>query len=149
MAGTSTPLVNPIFPGSGGTSGGGGGGSIVTGTPRTNRAAVVSLGPGVSSDLDSSQITVGNTGRLVGISYTGTIPVELTLHTVADGVASTSFLDLNSWNGDGEFINMADPRFHTVLGTAAVGFDGFRATVTNCDNNITGDIFVTFYWEEV
>jgi len=146
MALTSQPLVNPIFPGSGSSSSSG---TPLEGTPKTHRTSVTTVAPGIFTDLDALQISSGLTGRLCGLVISATVSLQGTVHTVSDGVASGPLLDLLQWNGSTLMLEFKDTRFFTISESAAVGIDTFRVTVQNCDNNASGDIFVTFLWEEV
>ena len=134
----------------GATSGTTGGGTTpLNGTPKSSRTGVTALAAQTSIDLDSDQISSGTTGRLVGILLGGNVRLQATLHTVVDGVASSVRMDFYHPFGATRYYAIPDARLFQAPESAAVGFDGFRMTVTNCEGISSGDILVTFIWEEV
>ena len=124
------------------------GGSELSGTPQWTHVSSSGLVAGASVDLSSDQITVNETGTLVLIYISATVAFDAVIKMVNEAVETDIFTVHNSIGGT-EPVQIPNAGFFTVLGTAAVGFDGFTVSITNCDRNASGNVSVTFLWTEM
>lgn len=117
--------------------------------PKTSHATVAALAAGGSSDLDSDQIAVGKTGKLVAIALGSTVAVKGVLQTVLNAAASADKLTVFSKAGGTVVIVMPSREFFTQAQDAGAGFDGFRLRVTNLDPTQAADAYAAFFYDEV
>ena len=117
-------------------------------TPTTAFATSAALVPDTPSDLDSAQISSGLTGKLVAILMNASVPVKGELKTVLNGVESSIILTMFARAGENAMLLMPNKDFVTQVEDATAGFDGFRLTVTNLDNENAADVYTTFFVDQ-
>lgn len=117
-------------------------------TPTTAFATSSNLADGGVTDLDSSQVGSGLTGKLVAVLLTASVPVKGELKTVLNGVESSIILTMFARAGENAMLPMPNKDFVTQVESATAGFDGFRLSVTNLDNENAADVYATFFSDE-
>ena len=103
------------------------------------------LAPGASGNIDSAMITSGTTGKVLRVVVSSSVPFKAILKTNAD--AGTVFVEKRTFFGIGSStveLNIVD----SAVSLASDGDDRFRVTVTNMDNAITAEIYVSMTWTE-
>ncbi len=106
-----------------------------------------SLAPGSSIDLDSAQVSVGTTAKLLGLIIVGSAPLKAVLKTVTNAVESSDLAVI--WPNN-EPIWMPSKELFTVAHDAGAGLDGFRVTITNLNTGAAAtDVYCTFLYDEV
>lgn len=121
-----------------------GGGS----NPQISPVTQATVAAGATADLDSAAIGSGLTGHLLQVVAASSVPFKVEIQTVQNGVPSATLLvaitsDRNwTWSAPGR-------GFITAAHDAGVGFDGFRAVITNLDTSEPADVYVTFFYDEV
>lgn len=114
----------------------------------TSLATSASLAPGSAVDLDSTQVSVGMTAKLLGLIVTGAAPLKAVLKTLTNGAASSDLAVF--FPKDDNPIWMPSKEFFTVAYDAGAGLDGFRVTVTNLNTGSAAtDVYCTFLYDEV
>lgn len=116
--------------------------------PKTSSDTALALAAGSSADLDSAQISSGKTGHLVQVVVGSSVPFKVEVQTVVNGVATGTVMVAVSLNRHWEWRAFAKG-FVFVAQSAGVGFDGFRAVVTNLDPSVAADAYAAFFWDEV
>lgn len=107
-----------------------------------------SLAPGSSIDLDSAQVSVGTTAKLLGLIITGAAPLKAVLKTLTNAAASSDLAVF--FPKDDNPIWMLSKEFFTVAHDAGAGLDGFRVTITNLNTGAAAtDVYCTFLYDEV
>ncbi len=117
-------------------------------SPQTSFDFSSALADGANTDLDSTQINSGLTGKLVAVLMTASVPLKGELKTVLNGVESSVILTMFSIAGGNSMLPMPNKDFVTQAQDAGAGFDGFRLTVTNLDNENAADVYATFFYDE-
>lgn len=117
--------------------------------PKASHATVAALAAGGSSDLDSDQIAVGKTGKLVAVVLASSVALKGILQTVLNAAASADKLTVFSKAGEAAVMVMPSREFFTQAQDAGAGFDGFRLRVTNLDPSQAADAYATFFFDEV
>lgn len=117
-------------------------------SPTTAFATSSNLADGGMTDLDSSQIGSGLTGKLVAILLTASVPVKGELKTVLNGVESSVILVMFATAGESALLFLPNKDFVTQAENVGGGFDGFRMVVTNLDNENAADVYTTFFYDE-
>ena len=118
-------------------------------TPTTTLDTAATVAAAANVDLDSTQISVGLTGQLVGLIITSSVPVKATLKTVTNAADGPDLAVFFVQAGDTKIFKMPAKRFFTVAHDAGAGFDGFRVNILNVDNTQAADVYVTFLYDEV
>ena len=116
-------------------------------SPQSSLASALSVSAGASSDLDSSQISSGTTGKLIQIWLGSSVPVKYLLKTVQNSVEISKAVIFTE-SGKSIILSLADKKFLTQAQDAGAGFDGFRVTATNLDTTKAADLYATFFWDE-
>jgi len=116
--------------------------------PKTSTATAVAISPGSSSDIDSTQVSSGKTGKLVAFSVSSSVSIKAVLYTVLNGATTERMTKVILVGGAGDF-KMPHKDFFTVAEDATAGLDGFRLTVHNLDTSEAADAYATFFWDEV
>lgn len=109
-------------------------------------ASMAAVAAGGQATLDSDQISTGKTGKLVEIVVTASVPFKVVVQTVLEGVATDRMVwisQISGWDWTPPVRNLI-----TVAQSAGVGFDGFRAVVTNLDPTESADLYATFCYDE-
>ena len=70
------------------------------------------------------------------------------MKTVLNGVESSAILTMFSIAGGNSLMVLPSKDFVTQVEDATPGFDGFRLTVTNLDNENAADVYATFFYDE-
>lgn len=110
----------------------------------TTLSSVAVLGTGTA---DSTQISVGTTGKLLELVVAGSTPFKASIRVVEEAVVTEKMIRASQM---GELHYKPPHRdVLTVAGTATAGLDAFRVVVTNLDADRTSDFYVTFVWAEV
>ena len=117
-------------------------------TPTVTHDSALAIAAGSPSDLDSAQISSGLTGKLVAILMSSSVPLKGELKTVLNGVDSSVLLTMFSKAGQNGMMKLPNKEFITQAENAGAGFDGFRLTVTNLDNENPADLYGTFFFDE-
>lgn len=117
-------------------------------TPKTTAATEAVLAAGGTTDLDSTQIGSGLTGKLVGMLMTASVPLKGELKTVLNGVESAVLLTFFSRAGESVPLIMPNKDFFTQVEDATAGLDGFRVTITNLDTSQAADVYLTYFYDE-
>lgn len=99
-----------------------------------------SLAAGVSGDFDTADIASANESDLRQLVVSGTQPWTATVSTVEDGTATVVARGLSGQAGESVIWDI--PQDAISLNGGNAGLDAFRVTVTNEDNNKTGDFDV-------
>lgn len=107
-----------------------------------------SLAAGGITDLDSNQIGSGLTGKLVAVLLTASVPVKGELKTVLNDVESSIILTMFARAGENALLPMPNKDFVTQSEDVTGGFDGFRLSVTNLDNENAADVYATFFYDQ-
>lgn len=116
-------------------------------TPTTSHDSSLVLAAGSSVDLDSTQIPSGLTGKLVSVFMVASVPLKGEIKTVLNGVESSTLVTLFSKAGQLTNMSLPNKDFITQAESATAGFDGFRLTVTNLDNESAADVYATFFYD--
>jgi len=116
--------------------------------PTTAFATSSALADGGITDLDSSQIGSGLTGKLVAILLTASVPVKGELKTVLNGIESAVILVMFARAGESALLYLPNKDFVTQAEDVTAGLDGFRLSVTNLDNENAADVYATFFYDE-
>jgi hypothetical protein len=116
--------------------------------PKTTLATGAVLAAGASTDLDSAQVSVGKTAKLVGVVMASSVALKGVLKTVANAVESADLAVFFSRPGEAAALPQPDKRFFAAAHDAGAGFDGFRLSVTNLDTGQAADAYATFYYDE-
>ena len=106
-------------------------------------ASSVSAGGG--TDINSTQIPSGMTGKLIQLLVSGSTAFRADLKTVSNAVESSNVITVVS-NGIWDFKPVSKTLI-TVAYDISVGFDGFRVTVTNLDTAEPANFYVTFFYD--
>ena len=125
----------------------GGGADAPTSAQRT-RATSAAVAAGSSANLDSAQITSAKTGKLERCICSASVPIKVDLYTVLNGTATI----VATWFVPANNVFSFETRHRNYIQqaeSATMGFDGFRATVTNNDNNTAADLYAFFAYDEV
>ncbi len=117
-------------------------------SPMTSFAMSSSLADGGITDLDSSQIGSGLTGKLVAVLLTASVPVKGELKTVLNGIESSVILVMFAMAGESVLLSLPNKDFVTQAEDVTAGLDGFRLSVTNLDNENAADVYATFFYDE-
>lgn len=117
-------------------------------SPTIAFATSSNLADGGMTDLDSSQIGSGLTGKLVAILLTASVPVKGELKTVLNGIESSIILVMFAKAGESVLLYLPNKDFVTQAEDATAGLDGFRVSVTNLDNENAADVYATFFYDE-
>jgi hypothetical protein len=117
-------------------------------SPKTSFATSANLAAAGFTDLDSAQIGSGLTGKLVAVLMTASVPLKGELKTVLNGVESSIILPIFSNAGQNAILNLPNKEFITQIESVTAGFDGFRLTVTNLDNENAADVYAVFFYDE-
>lgn len=117
--------------------------------PTTSLATTASLAASGQTDLDSAQISVGTTGKLVGVLITSSVPLKGVLKTVLNAAESADKAVFFTLPGNIQPIIIPSREFFTQAHDAGAGFDGFRVTITNLDSTTASDVYCTFLYDEV
>ncbi len=117
-------------------------------TPSTTHDSALALAAGSPADLDSAQISSGLTGKLVAVLMSASVPLKGELKTVLNGAESAVILTMFSKAGQNSIMKLPSKEFITQVEDVTVGFDGFRLTVTNLDNENAADVYGTFFFDE-
>jgi hypothetical protein len=103
---------------------------------------------GSPSDLDSAQISSGLTGKLVAVLMCSSVPLKGEIKTVLNGIEGPTLITMFSKSGQNALLALPNKNFITQVEDVTVGFDGFRLTVTNLDNENAADVYATFFYDE-
>ena len=117
-------------------------------TPTTSEDSSTNLAVATPTDLDSTQINSGLTGKLASVLMAASVPLKGELKTVLNGVESSVILTMFSIAGGNSMLVLPNKDFVTQAQDAGAGFDGFRLTVTNLDNENAADVYATFFYDE-
>ena len=114
-----------------------------------NHATSAALAPGASVDLDSSQVSSGTTGKLMGLWVGATAPLKVEVKTVLNAAESVVLATAFSSAGQMAKLPLPSKDHITQAHSVTAGFDGFRVTITNLDTGAAGvDVYATFFWDE-
>jgi hypothetical protein len=119
-------------------------------SPQVSYATSSSVAAGGSAVLQSSAITSGKTGKLLGVYVSSSVPFKVELATVSNGTASST-TKLVGFSRDLDW-DYQPPRrdFFSASYDATAGFDGFQVTVTNLTTGTTAaDVYATFFYDLV
>lgn len=120
---------------------------IDSNNPLISDATSVSVAAGASVDLDSTQLSSGVTGKLLGLIVTASVPFKAELKTVLNGVPTSK---VTYFSSDRKWDWRSPARdFISVTQSATPGLDAFRVTVTNLDTSEAADLYATFFYDEV
>lgn len=117
-------------------------------SPTVAHDSGLAVAAGSSADLDSAQITSSLTGKLVALLVSASVPTKAELKTVLNGSESAVLMTMFSKAGQNAMIVLPNKDFVTQIHSATAGFDGFRVTVTNLDNENAADLYATFFYDE-
>ena len=117
-------------------------------TPTVTHDSGLAIAAGSSADLDSAQISSGLTGKLAAVMMSSSVPLKGELKTVLNGSESAVLLTMFSKAGQNGMVTLPNKEFITQAEDVTVGFDGFRLTVTNLDNENPADLYGTFFFDE-
>lgn len=115
----------------------------------TSLATSSALAAGSQVDLDSAQVTVSTTAKLVALFVNSSVPIKAVLKTLLNGAASSDLAVFFIQPNGAQLIVMPSKEFFTQVHDAGVGLDGFRVTVTNLDTSQPSDVYCTFLYDEV
>lgn len=116
-------------------------------SPQTSFGTTASVAAGSSTSIDSSQINVGKTGKLMYVEVGSALPLKVQLQTVLNGVATT-VLTAFAWDGNWDW-SPPSKEFVKVAQDVTAGLDGFRCLITNMDPSKATDVYATFLYDEV
>lgn len=116
---------------------------------KTSLDTSTSLAATSSADLDSAQISVGTTGKLLAVLLTSSVPLKGVLKTLLNAVESADLAVLFAPAANNRLTVFPSKEFVTQAHDAGAGLDGFRVTVTNLDGTAASDVYCTFFWDEV
>lgn len=116
-------------------------------TPTMAHDSALAVAAGSPSDLDSTQIPSGLTGKLVAVLISSAVPLKGELKTVLNGIESSVKATIFSQAGDNGWIKLPHKDFVTQAENVTAGLDGFRITVTNLDNELAADVYATFFYD--
>ncbi len=116
-------------------------------TPTTAHDSSLALAAGSPADLDSAQVPSGLTGKLVAILMSASVPLKGELKTVLNGVEGPVLMTMFSRAGQNGVLSLPNKSFVTQAESVTGGFDGFRLTVTNLDNESAADVYATFFYD--
>lgn len=115
---------------------------------QTSTGSVLTVSAGSTGSVDSTQLTSGTTGKLLGFAASGSVPFKVELQTVLNAVATLRLVKF----GRGDDIEWRAPHkeFITQVESVTAGLDGFRLVFTNMDTGSgSADFYATFFWDEV
>jgi len=116
---------------------------------KTSLATSAALAATSSVDLDSSQISVGTTGKLIALMVTSSVPLKIVLKTLLNAAESADKAVFFAAAANNLLFIMPSKEFFTQVYDAGAGLDGFRVTITNLDGSAASDVYCTFFWDEV
>lgn len=116
--------------------------------PQRSYASDAAIAPGFQGTLDSDAIASGQTGVLTEVFIVASVALKIELHTMQNGVSV----------GD-KIVTMTPPcvpwhwepkkGFFAIAHDPGVGFDGFRAIVTNLDPVRAADAHGSFLFDMI
>jgi hypothetical protein len=117
-------------------------------SPKVYHVTTAAVAPNAPTNLDSDQIAVGKTGKLLGLVVAASVPFKAELKTLLNGAASavkmTRFAEYG-WDWTSPHRD-----FVTQAYSATAGLDGFRVVVTNLTTgSAAADVYCTFLYDEV
>jgi hypothetical protein len=131
------------------TTGGGGTGTLPTAVnPQSSSVVIAALSAGSTASADSTQLGVGKVGNLLELVVASSTPVKVELRTVLNAVESANVVVFVANDGEIDWRPAAQNLVRQAQ-DPGVGFDGFRAYVTNLDAAFPANAYVTFFWDEV
>lgn len=106
------------------------------------------IAAGGQATLDSTQISAGKTGHLLGMLVWSSAPLKITIQTVANGTATTKAV---GGSPAGVSFDWKSPNREclSVAYDASAGADLFRVVVDNLDPSISVSVYATFFYDEV
>ena len=116
-------------------------------TPTVVHDSALAIAAGSPTDLDSTTIPSTLTGKLVAIMMTASVPLKGELKTVLNAAESAVLITMFSKAGQNNLVVLPNKDFITQAESATAGFDGFRLTVTNLDNENAADVYATFFYD--
>ena len=116
-------------------------------TPTTVHDSALVLVAGSPADLDSTQIPSTLTGKLIAILMSASVPIKGEVKTVLNGSESSVLMTMFANAGQNGMLLLPNKNFITQAEDATAGFDGFRLTVTNLDNENSADVYATFFYD--
>ena len=112
--------------------------------PTNDYVTSASLAAGGTANLDSPE-RAGK--KLTGVEVWATISFKSFVHTVDNGVESTSPVAVGGGKAYDTWKWEPPHRYYVELGTTA-GADTFRVKVTNLDDNAAADVYTTIHSED-
>ena len=106
------------------------------------------IAAGGQATLNSTQITSGKTGHLVGLLVWSSAPLKVTIQTVANGTPTTRAVG-GSPAGIPFDWKSPNREFITVDYDVSAGLDSFRVVLDNLDPAIAVTVYATFFYDEV
>lgn len=123
-----------------------GGGVSTPSSPVTTTATSAALAAGGVITLDGPE-SGGTTTTLRAVDVSASVPIKAVIQTVADGTGTDVVVLFGGPNNPIMWRTPHNDYLSTAHPTNA-GHDGFSVEITNLDNNLAADVYVTLYTED-